>query len=192
VTHAISVARCYVPETWGWGFIKATTCAKLIRTMQTGAKEWRLQLRLPPIYCVQLHLGRSTGDFSLDVPGVGSLDEVRCPTAVYGTQPRPDLRLRFSRWLGKSAGTVSLTALGGTRTRLIVNANMDEAWIGIGTCRKHPHSRLFTLAPFYSFRSDTTIRVSLDSLLRTPHVVLVDAGGAHGGDPLACAAIQRP
>jgi hypothetical protein len=41
-----------------------------------------------------------------------------------------------------------------------------------------------------SFRSDTIIRIPVASLLRTPHVVLVDRGGAHGGEPIGCAPIK--
>ena len=76
------------------------------------------------------------------------------------------------------------------QTRVVVKADMDVAWIRSGTCRK-PSGKSVTLEPFYSFRSLTLVRVPLRSLVSTPHVLYINAGGAHGGDPLGCANLNE-
>jgi hypothetical protein len=76
---------------------------------------------------------------------------------------------------------------------VLVETDADWAWISRGKCPTRGSSGLyrhlasFNLEPFYSYRSDTTLSVPLRTLLATPHAVLIDGGGAHGGDPLACA-----
>jgi hypothetical protein len=189
VTRAIATVRCRAPDSWGYGFVESK-CARVVRVTHAGGREWRLRLLLPPVYCIRLVVGRYANDGNLDIPGTGFVEELRCPASVYAGQPVPDLPVRM-RYGGPRAGAVSLTAVNQTHTRVIVDSQVDDAaWIQTGTCRTPTGPRLFELNQFYSFRSDTIIRVAIGSLRRTPHVVLLDRGGAHGGDPLACGVIS--
>ena len=196
MTKAIEAARCFVPEQWGFGFNSYSgRCAALVAAKRTGPKVWRLQLRLPPIYCVRLYLGRTTTDMRLDIPGIGSLWEVTCPSSAYPRLRAPNVRLKLGDSNGnpttRSEGTVLLTTVDGSHTRVLIKANMDTASVYLGTCERIKGLAPFRFNPFYSFRSETTIRASLSSLLATPHALGVDAGGAHGGGPLACVDIHR-
>jgi hypothetical protein len=150
---------------------------------------WRVQLRLPPVYCVNIHLGDYLAE-ELVVENVGWLEEVRCPPSAYQPQPAPDIQLQIGG-PGDERGTVQLTALGPGRTRVELNVNVDAAWIQRGHCDQFRGPSERTLERFWSFRSVTVVPVSLRALLASPHVVEVDAGGAHGGDPIGCAEIDR-
>jgi hypothetical protein len=197
VSRAIEVVRCYLPAKWDFGFVESydtSACAHVVKAHRTGRYEWQLQLRMPPVYCIDLHLHRSMGDARLDVSGVGSIEQVACPASAYPRRRAPDLRLKLGDSSGhptQTEGVVLLTAVDAKHTLVVVNADMDTAWISPGTCRVLNGLPLFRLEPFYSFRSETTILASLQTLVQTPHVLLVDRGGAHGGDPLGCVPIQR-
>lgn len=187
------LAQVGPPQKWWFGFEPAKPCAILVSAKRLAAGEWKLQLRLPPVYCVRMHLGVYNGD-ALDIPGVGTLDETPCPNTAYPHEPQPDILLNLKEWGNVPAreGTVALNALDEAHTRFLVHANMDKAWIAAGSCATGILGQRrvgLRLNPFYSFRSDTIVRLPLRSLLQKPHVVLVDVGGAHGGDPVGCADI---
>lgn len=211
VARALSVVRCYAPDNWGYGFVRVGArpddCPRLERVRRLQRNLWWLQIRdphplLPPkrvprggvVYCLTVHLGHWVGSGYLDVPGVGSLEELACPASAYPRRPEPDVRAPLRMyWNGRASGSVALSAVAGARTEIVVSVrSMDVAMVETGTCaRTSPHRRLVTLNQFYSFRSDTIVPLSLASLTATPHVVFVDGGGAHGGDPMGCAFLAR-
>jgi hypothetical protein len=114
----------------------------------------------------------------------------------FGLRPSaaPDLRLQFPTLYGNPVAA-TLTRVNGN-TRVVINAALDYAWIKKGRCPAQFGSQLtapplLPLKPFYSFRSVTLFNTPLEPLLDTPHMLLVDAGGAHGGDPIGCADLRR-
>ena len=183
--RAAAIVACHPPHP-GYGFEEGL-CATVQKLERMRAGVWRVQLRLPPVYCVAIHLDRYSGDPNLDVESVGKLEEVRCPPAAYSGKRQVDVRADLRTHAGKQYGTVSLTALGPNRTRVVVETDADWAWISRGSCPSPDGRHEFDLTDFYSFRSETTLPVPLQSLTATPHSLLVDGGGAHGGDPYACA-----
>ena len=182
--RAAEIAACYRPAR-GYGFERGA-CARVEKMELIEDEVWRLELRGPPLYCVEMHLDAYSGDARLDVADVGHLWETRCPATAYPPEPQPDLHTR----LRPGQATVSLTAVGRHRTRVLVEADADVAWIRRGTCRSTGRS-VARLDDFYSFRSVTAVRVPLRSLVDTPHALEIDAGGAHGGDPTGCADLSR-
>ena len=184
--RAAEIASCYTPDEFGYGFERGS-CASIEKIERIGNDVWRIRLRLPPVYCVDAHLGEYRDDLSTDVEGLGWLEEVRCPAEAYPREREPDLvvSLRGVR------GTVTLIDDGQRRTRVIVEANVDVGWIRHGTCRNPAGGRRLDLDQFYSFRSVTTLPVTVDSLTKIAHALEVDAGGAHGGDPIGCADLTR-
>jgi hypothetical protein len=140
-----------------------------------------------------LHFGRETDDVNLDFYDrvgnfVGWMEEVACPASAYRDRPAP--KTLVGRATLPGGGGVSVSAVNATHTRVIVNTNMDTAWIEPGTCRAHTGRRRIELDQFYSFRSDTVIRIPAATLVRTPHIVLLDRAGAHGSVPLWCALLK--
>jgi hypothetical protein len=107
------------------------------------------------------------------------------------------VRTSFSTVYGTKV-SVTLTAAA-EWTRVVVTGGLDTAWIKHGRCPSDPmaHGAELTATPrlrlhaFYSFRSSTLLAAPLSSLLRTPHMLLVDAGGAHGGNPIGCVDLHR-
>jgi hypothetical protein len=186
--RAAAIVACRPPQV-GYGF-ESGACAAIEKLERVRPGVWRVQLRRPPVYCVSFHLDHYGGDANLDVDSVGELSEVRCPPSAYPNEPEADVRAPLRAPSGKPAGVVSLTALGPNQTRVLVETDADWAWISRGRCPARSHT--FDLENVYSFRSETTLRVPLQSLLATPHSVLIDGGGAHGGDPLACADLSPP
>jgi hypothetical protein len=187
----VAIARCYAPQTLSYGF-ERDGCAEVEHVEEVRPKVWRLHLRLPPVYCVEMRLGESTGDLNLDVQGVGSIEEVRCPPSAYPHTATPDLHVQLRPSKKGPEGEAWVTAIDARHALVVVSANMDRAWIQRGGCSANSKApSAIDLHPFYSFRSETTIRVGLNALLRTPHALFVDSGGAHGGAPVACAQLGR-
>ena len=192
VARALATVRCYTPAPRAFGFVETQgSCAHVIRVARAspGRNVWRVRLRLPPVYCIVFRPGVQYDDVQLDTE-VGAIEEIRCPRSVYPNDPTPDLPVRLRAPRGKRAGAASLTAVDANHSRLIAHSGMDTGWIQSGTCQAPTGPHLFELNEFYSSRSDTTIPISVDALRRTPHVVLLDVGGAHGGEPVACAVIK--
>ena len=189
--RAAAIAACYPPQR-GYGFERGS-CSTVERLERVRAGVWQVQLRRPPVYCIRMHLGFYGGDRNLDVDEVGELAEVRCPPGAYSREAAADLEipLRSTGPSGRRVGRVSLAAVTPTRTRVLVEDGADWAWISRGRCPRGTQHR-FDLQNFHSFRSETILPVPLRSLLATPHSVLTDGGGAHGGDPLACADLAPP
>jgi hypothetical protein len=186
----VAKVACYPPAP-GYGVRRAFRCSRIEKMKLVRKGVWWVQLRRPPVYCYEVHLGGSGGDGRNDVPGVGYVDEVRCPASAYADEGKPDLRAAIHGFTTESRhrkyGFVSLTAVGPRRTRVVVEANGDVAWLSFAACGELPSRRSHTLSQFYSFRSTTLVRLSLRELTATPHSVIFDAGGAHGGVPIGCA-----
>jgi hypothetical protein len=183
----VAKVACWVPAL-GYGVRRATRCSRIEKMKQLPSGVWWVQLRRPPVYCFKVYLGSRNGD-QADIPGVGRVSEVRCPASAYARMRKPNLRVELrglERGQGKN-GFVSLTALGPERTRVLVEANGDYAWLADAYCGEAYQRRPITLSGFYSFRSTTLVRFSLRSLITTPHSVYFDSGGAHGGTPIGCA-----
>jgi hypothetical protein len=186
----VAKVACYPPAKGGYGVRRAFRCSRIEKMKLVRKGVWWVQLRRPPVYCYEVHLDRSSGD-SRDVPGVGSVDEVRCPASAYAYEGKPDLRVTMRGFTTESRhrkyGFVSLTAVGPRRTRVVVEANGDVAWLSFAACGKASSRRDHKLSEFYSFRSTTFVRLSLQDLTATRHSAYFDAGGAHGGVPIGCA-----
>jgi hypothetical protein len=186
----VAKVACYAPAP-GFGVRRVSRCSRIekIRPVRKGV--WWVQLRRPPVYCYVVHLGGSGGDGRNDVPGVGYVDEVRCPASAYADEGKPDLRVTMRGFTSESRhrkyGLVSLTAVGPGRTRVVVEANGDVALLSFAACGELSSRRSHQLSQFYSFRSTTLVRLSLQELTATPHSVIFDSGGAHGGVPIGCA-----
>jgi hypothetical protein len=183
----VAKVACWVPAL-GYGVRKASRCSRIETIKQLRKGVWWVQLRRPPVYCFKVYLGSRNGD-QADIPGVGRVKEVRCPASAYARMRKPNLRVELrglERGQGKN-GFVSLTAVGPERTRVLVEANGDYAWLADAYCGEAYQRRPITLSGFYSFRSTTLVRFSLRSLIKTPHSVYFDSGGAHGGTPIGCA-----
>jgi hypothetical protein len=192
--RAAELAACFEPA-YGYGFEEGE-CARLERVERVREGVWRLQLRRPPLYCVELaRLEGRPDDLQRDFDGVGRLTEVRCPASAYPREPRPDVQAPLRNYetgaLSARPGSVSLTAVGPEQTRVLVEADVDTAWIAAGRCGSQSTGQRFQLEEFYSFRSVTLLRVPLRTLTATPHALYVDAGGGHGGTPIACADLSE-
>lgn len=183
----VAKVACYPPAP-GYGVQEASRCSRIekMRRRQNGV--WWVQLRRPPVYCYEVHLGRVEEPY---IPEVGYVKEVRCPASAYAEEGKPDLRVTIYGFTTESRhrkrGFVSLTAVGPRRTRVVVEANGDVAWLHFGACGTVSSRRSHTLSQFYSYRSTTLVRWSLRELTTTPHSIIYDAGGAHGGVPIGCA-----
>jgi hypothetical protein len=183
----VAKVACYPPAP-GYGVRRAFRCSRIekMKLVRTGV--WWVQLRRPPVYCYEVSLGREDDPY---VPGVGYVDEVRCPASAYAYEGKPDLRAAIHGFTTESRhrkyGFVSLTAVGSSRTRVVVEADGDVAWLSFAACGELASRRSHTLSQFYSFRSTTLVRLSLRELTAAPHSVVFDAGGAHGGVPIGCA-----
>ena len=184
--QAAAIAACH-PPVGGYGFARGT-CARLERMVRVRNRVWRLQLRGPPVYCVEMHLGAYSQDDNVNVDRVGELREIRCPDSAYRGEPEPDVRVRLRGTAsGKLFGTVTLTAVGTRRTRVVVTEGAWSAHVRPGTCRGGGLQGNGTpLGVFYSGRSVTTLHASIRSLLSTPHVVEVfpPTSYAYGCAPL--------
>jgi hypothetical protein len=185
----VAKVACYVPAP-GYGVRPAARCSRIEKIKQLPNGVWWVQLRRPPVYCFKVYLGSRNGD-PADIPGVGSVREVRCPADAYAEEGKPDLRVEIRGYTTESRhrrrGFVSLTAIGSRRTRVVVQANGDVAWLQFAACGEPSSRRSHTLSQFYSYRSTTLVRLSLRELTATPHSVVFDSGGAHGGVPIGCA-----
>ena len=126
--------------------------------------------------------------------GVGYGEEVRCPASAFARMRKPNLRVEIRGFTTESRhrkhGFVSLTAVGSSQTRVVVEAAGDVAWMTAAYCGEPSSGRPIKLAEFYSFRSTTLVRRSFRSLTTTPHAVYFDTGGAHGGVPIGCADLK--
>jgi hypothetical protein len=187
----VAKVACYEPAKGNYGLRRVSRCARIQKIERIRNDVWRVQLRRPPIYCYEVHLGPPSGDLRVDVPGVGYALEVRCPASAYADQRKPDVRVTIRGFAAESRhrkhGFVSLTAVGPRRTRVVVEADGDVAWLSAAACGKSSSKRPHKLAEFYSLRSTTLVPASLRSLTATPHSVTFDSGGAHGGEPIGCA-----
>jgi hypothetical protein len=183
----VAKVACYPPAP-GYGVRRASRCSRIEKIKRLPSGVWWVQLRRPPVYCYEVHIGRVEDPY---VPGVGWVNEVRCPASAYADEGKPDLRLTIHGFTLESwhrkYGFVSLTAVGASRTRVVVEARGDVAWLSFAACRATSSRRSHTLSQFYSSRSTTLVRFPLRELTATPHSVIFDAGGAHGGVPLGCA-----
>jgi hypothetical protein len=185
----VAKVACYPPAP-GYGVRRASRCSRIEKIKQLRKGVWWVQLRRPPVYCFKVYLGSQNGD-QADIPGVGHVKEVRCPASAYADEGKPALRVAIHGFTTESRhrtyGFVSLTAVGSRRTRVVVGANGDVAWLHFAACGERSSRRSHTLSQFYSYRSTTLVRLPLRELTATPHSVIFDSGGAHGGVPIGCA-----
>ena len=189
--RAAQLAACYEPVD-GWGLVEGA-CSRIETIERVRDGVWRLQLRHPPVYCVEVHLNDYLDDGSAIIEGVGRLTEEPCPASAYPAEPEPDVQatLRSTNPGSRTSyGSVSLTAVSKGQTRVVVEADMDVAEIVSGKCGSQTTGQRFALNDFYSFRSVTELDVPLRTLTATPHALFVDSGGAHGGEFLACAELH--
>lgn len=183
----VAKVACYPPAA-GYGVRRAARCSRIEKMKLLRNGVWWVQLRRPPVYCYEVHLGRVEDPY---VPGVGYVDEVRCPGSAYAEEGKPDLRVTIRGFTTESRhrkyGFVSLTGVGPRRTRLVVEANGDVALLSFAACGEPSSRRSHKLSEFYSLRSTTLVRLSLRELTATPHSVIFGSGGGHGGEPTGCA-----
>jgi hypothetical protein len=194
---------CYEPRPDDWRLQTASPCARLEKVKHVRRNVWWAQLRGRFVYCLRVKMnvnmkskpGYPGPDPAAIFPGIGYVEEIGCPASAYADEPKPDVRVTLgggdseSRLLHRKYGIVELTSVGPRRTRVVVEAGMDRAWISPGTCdRPSRRGSSFSLSmDFFSFRAVTVLRVPLRELVNKPHALYTDAGGAHGGVPLGCA-----
>lgn len=187
--RAAQLAACYEPVD-GWGLVQGA-CSRIEAVERVSNGVWRLQLRHPPVYCVEVHLNDYLDDGSAIIEGVGRLTEEPCPAAAYTDEPKPDAKeaLRHYDISGKArsqGGSVSLTANGPDKTRVVVegvDGPSPRAFIEPGRCRSRQYGfprMSFPLGRVYSFRSVTLVPVPLRTLTATPHAFYVTVAGGHG------------
>ena len=193
----LAVVRCYEPQVNSYGF-QPGRCAKLEKSNRLDATTWRLRFRRGEIvYCADLRLDQNSGgDLNVEVKDIGTLEEAKCPDEAYVSLPPAELDVAFTGGLGEP-GRALLSADDATHTKVVVDVDADRAWIRPGTCDHSgdrpsaPVDERLELEPFYSFRSITTVPVSIEVLTGKPWAIEWDRGGGHGGVPSACADVRE-